>query len=163
MKGILIKALFGVLMASQLIACRKESDADAGGTAAKAMAGEWWIQIKVDNDPIVADYFKILTYNTSENIGTKMWMDDLQELWPFKIKMNADPLSKTFSADSSASEYSDIKVTLRNGKIIPGVSVGPFSKAVTDSIYVEAEFSDDPGTTYQLAGYRRTSFQEDDH
>jgi hypothetical protein len=34
---------------------------------------------------------------------------------------------------------------------------------VTDSIYFEAEFSDDPGTTYQFTGYRRTGWPEDDH
>lgn len=145
------------------VSCRKESDDDAGGTATQAMAGEWWIQIAVDNQPVVPDYFKILTYNTAENVGTKMWIDDLETLWPFKIKMDVNPQQKTFSANSSESAYSDITVTLKNGKVLMGVSQGPFSKAVTDSIYVEAEFSDDPGTTYQLTGYRRTRFQEDDH
>jgi hypothetical protein len=43
------------------------------------------------------------------------------------------------------------------------VAKGPVSKAVTDSIYFEAEFSDDPGEIYQLAGYRRTRWHEDDH
>lgn len=72
-------------------------------------------------------------------------------------------MNKTFNANASHSQYSDITVNLQNGKVIAGASEGPFSKAVTDSIYVEAEFSDDPGTVYQLTGYRRTRFQEDDH
>ena len=148
---------------TSLSACVKESDDDAGGTATQAMAGEWWIQIGIDNELLVPNYFKILTYNTAENISSKMWIDDQENLWPFKIKMDVNPAEKTFSANASESEYGDITVTLQNGKIIPGAVIAPNSKAVTDSIYVEAEFSDDPGTIYQLSGYRRTRWQVDDH
>jgi len=163
MKRTLIRILFATIFITSFNSCVKESDDDAGGTATQAMAGEWWIQLGVNNELVVPNYFKILTYNTAENVSNKMWIDDLQELWPFKIKMEVNPTDKTFTATSSTSTYSDITVTLKNGKIIPGASIGPNSKAVTDSIYVEAEFSDDPGTTYQLAGYRRTRFQVDDH
>ena len=163
MKRTIIKMFLASIFVVALGSCVKESDDDAGGTATQAMSGEWWIQIGIDNELLVQDYFKILTYNTSENVGTKMWIDDLEELWPFKIKMDVNPADKTFSANASESVYSDITVTLQNGKIIPGASVAPNSKAVTDSIYVEAEFSDDPGTIYQLSGYRRTRFQVDDH
>jgi hypothetical protein len=34
---------------------------------------------------------------------------------------------------------------------------------VTDSIYIKAVFSDDPGTEYEMAGHRRTGFVEDDY
>jgi hypothetical protein len=163
MKRIVIQMLMVTAFLTTLNSCRKESDDDAGGTATQAMAGEWWVQISVNNELLLPDYFKVLTYNTSENIPSKMWMDDLEQLWPFKIKMDVNPSNKTFNANASQSQYSDITVNLQNGKVLAGGSVGPFSKAVTDSIYVEAEFSDDPGTIYQLSGYRRTRFQEDDH
>src|SRR6476469_5164122 len=97
MKSIVIKLLFAGMLITTMQACRKESDDDAGGTATQAMAGEWWVQIKVDNEPLLPDYFKILTYNTAENISTKMWMDDLEQLWPFKIKMDVNPMNKTFN------------------------------------------------------------------
>ncbi len=145
------------------VACRKEKDTDAGGTATQALAGAWWVQIKVDNVPVVADYFKVLTYNTAENSATKMWLDDQENIWPFKFKMDVDPAGKTFSAASATSEYTNITIKLANGKILDKVTKGPVSQKVTDSIYFEAEFSDDPGTTYQFTGYRRTGWPEDDH
>ena len=37
------------------------------------------------------------------------------------------------------------------------------SGVVTDSIYIKAVFSDDPGTEYEMAGHRRTGFLEDDY
>ena len=144
-------------------ACRKEKDTDAGGTTTEAMAGAWWVQLKVNNTLVVPDYFKVLTYNTAENVGTKMWIDDQENIWPFKLKMDVDPAAKTFAAPSATSEYTNITIKLANGKIMEKVSKGPASKAVTDSIYFEAEFSDDPGTTYQFTGYRRTGWPEDDH
>lgn len=144
-------------------ACRKEKDTDAGSTATQAMAGAWWVQIKVNNTPVAADFFKILTYNTAENVAGKMWIDDQENIWPFKFKMDVDPIAKTFSATSAASTYTNITVKLANGKILEKVTKGPASNATTDSIYFEAEFSDDPGTTYQITGYKRTGWPEDDH
>lgn len=154
-----------VIIASLLLvtACRKEKDTDAGGTNTQAMAGEWWVQVKVGNVAVVPDWFKILTYNTTDNVATQMWIDDQEHLWPFKFKIDVDPNAKTFSATSATSTYTNITVKLQNGKILDKVSKGPVSQAVTDSIYFEAEFSDDPGTVYQLTGYRRTRWAEDDH
>ena len=145
------------------VGCKKEKDTSAGGTATQVLAGEFWIQLKQNNVPVVADYFKILTYNTAENIPTSMWIDDEEHLWPFKIKMIVDPVTKTFSAANAPSSYGNITVKLNNGKLLEKATKGPVSKVPTDSIYFEAEFSDDPGEIYQLAGYRRTRWHEDDH
>ena len=142
-------------MASILfVACRKEQNDDAGGTNTAAMAGEWWVQIKVNNALVAPDYFKVFTYNTAENIGTKMWIDDQENIWPFKLQMDVDPAAKSFSAPNATSEYTNITVKLANGKMLDKVTKGPVSNAVTDSIYFEAEFSDDPGTTTSLQGIR---------
>lgn len=156
-----IVAFFSMLLL--LTACVKDRDNSAGGTATQAMAGEWWVQIKVNNNLVVPDYFKILTYNTAENVASKMWIDDYEHIWPFKFKIDVDPAAKTFSAASVQSTYTNITVKLANGKILDNVTKGPVSKAVTDSIYFEAEFSDDPGVTYQFTGYKRTRWPEDDH
>jgi len=163
MKRSVLIILLAAFFMTALNSCVKESDTDAGGTATQAMSGEWWVQAGINNELLSPDYYKILTYNTSENVSNKMWIDDGESFWQFKVKMDVNPADKSFSATASQNSYYDITVTLKNGKIIPGVSIGPNSKAVTDSIYVEAEFSDDPGTIYQLAGYRRTRFSEDDH
>jgi len=92
-----------------------------------------------------------------------MWLDDQEHLWPFKFKIDVDPGAKTFAAANAPSSYSNITVKLNKGKIMDKVTKGPVSLVVTDSIYFEAEFSDDPGTTYQFSGYKRTRWPEDDH
>jgi Lipid-binding putative hydrolase len=164
MRNRLIRSGFTLIMVSILfVACRKEHDDDAGATNTAAMAGEWWVQIKVNNALVAPDFFKVLTYNTAENVATKMWIDDQEHIWPFKLKIDVDPAAKSFSAANATSEYTSITVKLANGKMLDKVSKGPVSNAVTDSIYFEAEFSDDPGTTYQFSGYKRTRWPEDDH
>lgn len=140
--------------------CEKD---EAGGTATQNMAGEWWVQIKVGNSLVVPDYFKMLSYNTSANVANEMWLDDQEHIWPFKFKVSADQVAKTFIANNAKSLYSNITVTVLNGKVLSNASKGPVSKAVTDSIYFEAAFSDDPGTIYKFTGYARTRFAEDDH
>lgn len=158
------KSTFLIALSVMLfVACKKEKDTSAGGTATQDLAGEFWIQIKQNNTPLVPDYFKIITYNTAENIPTSMWIDDQEHLWPFKVKIVVDPAARTFSAANAQSSYGNITVKINNGKILQKVTKGPVTQTVTDSIYFEAEFSDDPGEVYQLAGYRRTRWPEDDH
>ena len=157
-----VSILFMVLTAGFLLtSCEK--DDEIGGTAVEKLSGEWWVQLSVDNALVVPNYFELRTYNTADNVGDKMWLDDNEDLWPYKFKVDVDAAAQTFSVTNSQSEYTNIKVTVKNGKVLTGASKGPVSQAVTDSIYFEAEFSDDPGTTYQLHGYRRTRFSEDDH
>lgn len=140
-----------------------EKDEDIGGTAVEKLAGEWWVQISVEDDLIADAYFPVMTYNTADNMNNAMWIDDHEEIWPFKFKCDVNTAAQTFSATNATSLYTPITTNLKNGKVLTGVSKGPVSQAVTDSIYFEIEFSDDPGVTYQFHGYRRTRFAEDDH
>ncbi|NII26954.1 hypothetical protein HB364_17825 [Pseudoflavitalea sp. X16] len=157
-----IKYIFPVFMAGIIVAgCEK--DEDIGGTAVEKLAGEWWVQLSVDGDLISQSFFSVMTYNTADNASNKMWIDDHEDIWPFKFKCDVDAANQTFSVTGATSEYSNITINVQNGKVLTGVSKGPVSQAVTDSIYFEAEFSDDPGVTYQIHGYRRTRFAEDDH
>jgi hypothetical protein len=55
-----------------------------------------------------------------------------------------------------------LTVKVLGGKIEKGTFEAP-SKAMTDKISIELEWSDDPGTTYRYNGYRRTGFLEDEH
>ena len=151
------------IVATCFVACVKERDNDAGGTVTENLAGEWWVQIKQNNVAVVPNWFKILTYNTADNVATKMWLDDFEHIWPFKFKIDVDPVAKTFTAANATSTYTNITVKLANGKILEDITKGPVSKAVTDSIYFEAEFSDDPGEVYQFTGYKRTRWPDDDH
>jgi hypothetical protein len=160
MRNRLITYTFAIAITGILLtACKK--DDEVGGTAVQKLSGEWWIQLKVNNTPVIPNYFKVSTYNTSQNVGTEMWLDFPD--WPFKGKVSVDANALTFQATKSQSDLSAVSARIQNGKILQNGSKGPSSKAVTDSIYFEGEFTDDPGTTYQITGYRRTRYSEDDH
>lgn len=153
--------LYNVLLALIVVltigSCKKEAT-DPGGTAVRAVAGEWWVQMDA-----TGAYSGISTYNTSANIPTEMWFDD--HFYGTKSKISVDQSNLTFSANkvkNSDPDY-EVDITIKNAKIILNGAKGPVSKAVTDSIYYEAEYSDDPGTIYKLSGYRRTRFAGDDH
>lgn len=138
-------------------ACSKDLP-DAGGTAAKALANEWWIKV---ND--TGSVIKIATYNTSLNPDS-MWVDDLGSLdtSTFKCKAKIDVSSLTFSVQNSTNEYLAKKVTITNGKILKNAG---FSKTgnVVDSIYMEVEFSNKPGVKTKIAGSARTRWDVDDY
>lgn len=152
-----------LVFATGIIAIGCQKDEDIGGTAVEKLAGEWWVQLSVDGNLVSQNFFPLLTYNTADNAGNKMWLDDEEAIWPFKFKVDVNGANQTFSATGAESLYSNITINLQNGKVLTGVSKGPVSQAVTDSIYFEAEFSDDPGTVYQIHGYARTRYVEDDH
>ncbi|HCN82650.1 MAG TPA: hypothetical protein DIT07_03390 [Sphingobacteriaceae bacterium] len=91
-----------------------------------------------------------------------MWFDD--GFWQAKYKVAVDGTTLKFSATNVANSDPSYPITITiTGEVIPNGAKGPGSKAVTDSIYFEAVYSDDPGTTYHLSGYHRTKFGEDDH
>jgi hypothetical protein len=159
MKKILF-ALFITIVT--LSSCQK--DPEVGGTAVQAMAGEWWLQIDGEGD-----YYHFSTYNTAANSSTEMWIDDLGSFWSAdgsvkgKVAVNLADLSFSGANIENADPEVPITFSIESGKIIQNGAIGPVSKAVTDSISFIAEFSDDPGTKYNLSGYRRTRFSEDDH
>ena len=156
--------VIAVLAILFLGSCKK--DPEIGGTAVEAMAGTWWVQSEEVGD----DYFQFATFNTSANSVTEMWLDDLGNFWSsdgerVAGKVSVDLSNNTFTATNAANTNAayPVSFTVTNGKIIKGGSIGPVSKAVTDSIYFEVEYSDDPGTVYHMSGYKRTKFSEDDH
>ncbi|CAG5002924.1 hypothetical protein DYBT9275_03000 [Dyadobacter sp. CECT 9275] len=146
-----------------LSACDLGNDPTIGGTKLQAMAGEWWINVLVDGEDIGAGFNLITTSNTAANNDTDLLLDD-HELWPAKIVAKVNLPAMTFNAAPGLSNmYSPtIKVSVIEGKVLKGAATTPGGNK-TDSIYVKFEFSDDPGTQYEYAGYRRTGFQEDEH
>lgn len=150
-------AIFTALFMVCVSSCEQD-DPEPGGTAVQSLAGEWWVQIDGEGG-----FYHFSTYNTAANVPTEMWLDDLETFWDMKGKVNVDIANLSFSAANTTNEYYDITFTVDSGKIFPGVTKGPVSKAVTDSISFIVEFSDDPGTKYHLSGYKRTGFTSDDH
>ncbi len=147
-----------------LVSCDLGKDPDVGGTATQAVAGEWWTTFTIDgNDVYGLGYQQITTSNTAANIPTEFLVTDNDHTWSYKVKCPLNLDARTFAGSStSLVEGYEIQVDITNGKILPGAAISTGGN-VTDSIYFEVEFEDDPGTIYQVAGYRRTGFLEDEH
>jgi hypothetical protein len=159
MKKIIFVLLFGTVILS---ACDKDNLPDPGATVAEKAANEWWCTLTFNGEDIYGiGHFKIATYNTSAN-DDSIWVDDLYNSWQFKCKAKINYDSLTFSAANSPNEYYGITVNINNGKILPGMGVSKTGN-VTDSITMDIEFEDDPGTIYTISGHARTRFAEDDY
>ncbi len=148
--------------------CKKDFPV-LGETAAKAMSNEWWVTLKVGTIDQLGHHYKLSTYNTSANTN-EIWVDDLHNGYVSKNKAIADFNAMTFSATNASNEYynpanppaAPKTLTIANGKVLVGVGKSKTGN-VTDSIYMEAEYSDDPGTKYVISGHARTRFDEDEY
>ena len=144
--------------------CKKDLPA-IGGTSAQKMANEWWASIYIGNTNLAGagHLYKIITSNTAAN-SNEIWVDDQANLWDFKVKAQADFGALTFSATKAPNFVPNypITVNITNGKVLPGLGRSKTGN-VTDSIYMEVEFSDDPGTKYLIKGHGRTMLIEDEY
>ncbi len=146
-----------------MMSCDLGNDPDIGGTATQAVAGEWFTTFTIDGEDVYGlGYQLITTSNTAANSAGEFLITDDGHQWDYKVKSPLNLDAKTFGGTGLANLSYDISVNIANGKILPGAATSSGGN-VTDSIYFEAEFSDDPGTIYQVAGYRRTGFLEDEH
>jgi hypothetical protein len=156
-----IFGLTGVLILLFSLSCTKKLE-DPGATSTVAMSNEWWVTLKIGTNDLIGTHVKFATYNTSTNVADSLWLDDLMNGYQFKCKVLTNPKNGTFAVDSSQNLYYDIRVHITNGKIIPN---GGLSKTgiVCDSIYMEANFGDDPVNTYIISGTARTRWAGDDY
>ena len=164
MKKVLYLATMLLCMA--FTSCQKE---EIGGTATESLAGQWYVEANVVNadgsvieDPYGLGRFQILTYNTSANNPSEIWIDDSKNFWNFKVKATGDVNSLTISAASAQNQRGDeITVNITNGKINKnGGAQNNGSPA--DYITMDVEFSDEPGTIYRLEGVRYSGLAEND-
>jgi hypothetical protein len=159
MKKITILSIIALFL---LASCKKDLPT-IGGTAAQKMANEWWVTLDSVGitDYYGAGHLKIGTYNTAAN-NDSIWIDDFQNIWPFKIKAAANFNDLTFTSTNSPSQYTAITVNVTEGKIFPNLGHSK-SGNIVDSIHMKVEFSDDPGFIYELNGTARTRFIEDEY
>lgn len=165
--------VLGMIIASFfLTSCEKD---EIGGTAAEAIAGEWYVTADAINsdgsiweeDVYGFGYFLIATYNTASNSATEIWVDDAKHFWQFKVKAKVDMSALTFSADNAANAYYNSQVTITNGKVSYGTAVTP-SGAKADAITFDVFFDDDEDAAdygfagYRISGYRYTGLAADD-
>ena len=158
MKKLILILTVGIFLFSS---CQKVKD--PGATAAVKVANEWWVTLDLDGtqDVYGLGHFRIATYNTSAN-DNNIWIDDYENGWDVKFKTPVDYNTLTFSTTGAQNEYYNITVNLTDGKILPKAGHSR-SGNVADSIHMKVEFSDDPGTIYEMNGVERTRFAEDDY
>lgn len=147
-----------------MISCDEGGDPDPGFTTTVDFAGDWFIVGYFDDGSIAygGDYVLFSTYNASSN-DENFWIDDHGAFFEIKTKVQANFNALTFSGEANSEElYTEGTVTVSNGKIISDGGKSYGTETVVDSIYFEAEFDWDPGTTYKFGGHRRTGFLEDD-
>ena len=167
--NILLLAFVAFILSS----CDKKEDFINEKSMVVEIAGEWYVHYDhpvYGSDPFEAGYTSLITYNTSADDGQEIWINDEGNFWNYQVKIPVDISTLTFgSTDTAINAVSgyDIKVLVRNGKVIKEVSVRP-SGAVADSIYFELWFEDLEGSTgivsdtLIVSGYRRTGFLEDE-
>jgi hypothetical protein len=176
MKNIAI--YFLTIASAVLVSSCDQDDPNIKSTSGAAIAGEWYVTAEVDGDDIGLGHFKIITSNTAADVASEMLVSDYVEpnsesgnFWSFVVKANVSPENKTFTASevTSTAIYEEepypIKVNILNGAILPGQGHSKTGVA-TDSIYFEIQFEDDSpsfGTTYVIAGHKRTGFTADDY
>ncbi|OQP55944.1 hypothetical protein A4H97_20365 [Niastella yeongjuensis] len=156
MRYIIILIFF---VAALLTACSKTED--PGTTTAVKVANEWWVNYKTGDSTV-----KITTYNTASNPDS-IWVNSLDTVgngYRFACKVKIDMNSLEFSAQNSQniSVHKTNAITITNGKILPNVGHSRTNNP-TDSIYLEVQYSDEPGVTYKIAGHARTMWDTDDY
>ncbi|MEG0848741.1 MAG: lipid-binding protein [Flavobacterium sp.] len=174
LKQNITRILAAMLVLTSFSACDEVGNTDAGGTSTQALAGDWFVQTSL-NGKVVIGYKRISTYNTSANDGKDMWIDDHGTIWLFKCKTPVNLGASTFAGNKLVSsvvdddpdtkdvvETYDITVNITDGKVVKNGTKSTGGHTV-DAISFKAEFSDDPGKIYEIAGYKRTGFAEDEH
>lgn len=158
-------AMFGIS------SCSTETNESAGGTAVQDMAGKWDVVSDImlvgeDGDTThLGDYygygvFTFFTYNTNDNRSDSLYVDDLGNFWTVKAKVGCNLANFTISGTDALNLYDDSGETCKvTGRVLPGAATNLHGKP-NDSIYVDFEFSTDPGTIYRYAGQRYTGFYE---
>jgi hypothetical protein len=156
MRYIIFSMIFG---AGLISACTKTED--PGTTTAVKVANEWWVNNKAGDDVM-----KITTYNTESNPDS-IWINSLDTIgveYRIKCKIKVDLNSLTFSTQNqrNLSLHKTNTLTITNGIILPKVGHSRAGNP-TDSIYLELQYSDEPGKTYKISGHARTMFEEDEY
>jgi len=110
------------------------------------ISGDWTITVNLDT--VVSGPYFMKIYNTSFSKDS-VWIDDNNLFWGLQAKSKVDMTNLTFSAPNSINIAGTDSVTFTNGKVID-----------KDSIYFEAEFTDEPGNIYKFSGHRKLSYEE---
>ena len=171
------KALYilSILSLAIFASCEK---APIESTATVALAGEWVVTIDaVDadgnikyEDPYGAGWdTRVWTYNTSDNVDNKIYLDDIENdedyrFWEYKVLLDCDLATLTFSGDVT-DQINEVNVKITGGKItINGTTTPSGTPADKIEYYVVFEDDDYAGVLYDrlyVHGYRYTGLDAD--
>lgn len=149
-----------LILSIAVISCDEKEEFEQINSKAVDAAGEWWI--KFTKPGYETGYIKVLTFNTSADLETEIWIYDRGSWMDMKVKCPVDLNNLTFSGQGLSNIQSDNTVTISEGKITleGGTST---SGLVTDAISFKIEMSDEPGVVYTATGHRKTGYIEDEH
>lgn len=160
-KILLASAFIGTL---SFVSCEDGGYDEYGqdGRPLQSMSGEWYIDIIDEaSGTVLGTHFYHETYDSNEGNNTLI-IDDHQNGYYLKGKVNADPNNLTFSVTDADNENDpETTFSITEGKILKNAAHSPTGAAV-DSIYFKGEFSYDPGTIIIFSGYKRTGFIEEE-
>jgi len=131
----------------------EESVPDVSPIQIEALSGGWVVDITRNGE--LQTNISMDTYATADNLTTEMWIDDQNNYYGLKTKVNLDFASKTFSSTDSDELYYGVTVTVSDGVITTGGATAP-SGTVVDSISFSVVFSDDPDGVWGFSGYKKT-------
>lgn len=142
-------------------ACKK--DVPPGGTSVQNMAGDWYVRING-----AGTYTALLTFNTSANSSTEMWVQTSASLSSggtpigVKGKVPVDITAQTFAgtgiANIAATKTTIPTFSVANGKVVTNGTIGPNSKSPADLISFDLIVN---GNTYKIEGFHKTGYLED--
>jgi len=156
------KLIFIVIVLFTIISCNKNAY-NPGATSTVKASNEWWVNLYLGGVPQYGKFQKITTYNTAGNTDS-IWVDDLGDIWEFKVRALFNKDSLTFSAPNATNYWPGypITVNVQSGKIMLNKAKSA-TGLPTDSIYFKITFSDDPTDTYEIKGTGRTLWGADDY
>jgi hypothetical protein len=113
--------------------------------------------------------FHLLTYNTADDNGTDIYVDDLSNFWGFKVLAQANTTTLTFATSGAVQSIGEdtCDVTITDGKILKNAG-HQNNGSVADSICFYVSFSDDPYPAaygyakYKISGIRYSGLTEND-
>jgi hypothetical protein len=160
-KIILFFSIIAVVIACS-VSCKKATF-NPGTTIASKAANGWWCTMTSNGADIYGiGTFFFSTYNTAAN-DDSLWLDDHGHAWQVKFKVLINYKTLTFAVTNGQNQYYNSTISVTNGKVLPGAGHSK-SGVVTDSLYMQVTFSDDPySLQYVIAGTARTGLIQDDY
>lgn len=164
-KNIFRNIFIGTLFLGALASCEDQGyeDYEQETVPTFAMNGEWLIDISDSEGNLYVSHAVHKTYELNDMlwISDRIGSSSSFTGWWLETPLDINLENLTFSATDELNTADESLVTITNGKILKDAAMSP-SGVVVDSIYFEAVFDYDPGTTLIYSGIERTGFLEDE-